>query len=374
MSYYNKVLNLERSIKSELVKSSKSFSNIKGKENIRKAFSEKRLRQLLKLKDFIHNYEDYVLANYIDGYRIRLDKIEPKLEQVRTEEQKIIFKYCRLLSSYPYSQNVGRKLEFIIRDLNPKNMPIMGILSLGSAVRNLKVRDDWIGWTGRENLEVKKKFLGNIMDLYIAIGIPPYSKLLSGKLIALISLTNEVRKFFSQKYPSSKYLALITTTSLYGRNCSQYNRIKFNDTKFFNLLGETKGYGHIHIPDDIYEKMKIYLKLLGLKISYDIKEGYNYKFKIISRAIRCLGLSEQQFLNHNIRKGIFVSPLASNCNEYLMGRIDKPNFYEIELNNIIKFWKERWLKMRIKNDSIIHEVNNFKKNSIRISNLINNFS
>ena len=31
------------------------------------------------------------------------------------------------------------------------------------------------------------------MDLYIAIGVPPYNKLLSGKLIALVSITNEIR-------------------------------------------------------------------------------------------------------------------------------------------------------------------------------------
>jgi len=373
LSSSSKILILERSIKNELFQLSKKFSNITDKESIRGAFFEKRIEQLLKLQDFVYSYEDFVLANCIDGNAIRPNEIAPILEQVKTEEQKIIFKYCRLLSSYPYTQNVGRKLEFIIRDFNHKNMPIMGILSLGSAVRNIKERDDWIGWSGEKNLGVKKKSLGNIMDLYIAIGVPPYNKLLSGKLIALISLTNEIRRIFAQKYPSSEYLVLITTTSLYGRNCSQYNRIKFKGTKFFKLIGETKGYGHIHITDETYEKMKIYLKLIGVKISHDIKEDYNYKFKIISRSIRCLGLSEQKFLNHNIKKGIFVSPLATNWGEYLLTRSKEPHFYDIKLNEVIEYWKERWLDMRIKNDLILKEVKNFKKNTIRVSNLFKDF-
>ena len=173
MPSVNETLTLERSIKNDLFQLSKRFSNITDKESIRGVFFERRIEQLLKLQDFIYSYEDFVLANYIDGNEIRLNEIEPKLEQVKTEKQKIIFKYSRLLSSYPYTQNVGRKLEFIIRDLNQKNTPIMGIMALGSAVRNLKKRDDLIGWSGKENFDAKKNSLGNIMDLYIAIGIPP---------------------------------------------------------------------------------------------------------------------------------------------------------------------------------------------------------
>lgn len=212
----------------------------------------------------------------------------------------------------------------------------MGILSLGSVVRNLQARDDWIGWSGKENLQLKKRFLGNIMDLNVAIGIPPYNRLLSGKLIALISLTNEIRDIFKSQYPYSKYLVLITTSSLYGKQCSQYNRIKFNGIKFFILIGETKGFGHIHIPEFLYKNMKYYMKLTGVKISYDIKKDYKYKFKIISRTIRSLGVSEKIFLNHNIRKGVFISPLAYNYKEYLLGKDEILNFYNIPLNEVIK--------------------------------------
>ena len=197
---------------------------------------------------------------------------------------------------------------------------------------------------------------------------------MSGKLIALASITNEIREIFRCEYPSSEHLVLVTTTSLYGKCCSQYNRIKFNGMKFYKFIGETKGYGHIHIPDDVYEDMKMYLKILGVRISYDIKEDYNYKFKIISRAIRQLGFSEQKYLNHGIKKGIFISPLASNWKEYLLGGHSQPTFFDIRLDNVIRYWKERWLKMRLKNKRIVQEVKDFKKDTIRVSNLLKKFS
>ena len=81
-------------------------------------------------------------------------------------------------------------------------------------------------------------------------------------------------------------------------------------------------------------------------------------------------MSEEIYLNHNIKKGIFISPLCANWKEYLLGKIKEPKFYDINMSAVIEYWKKRWLEMRIKNDLIISEVENFNKNSVRISNLL----
>lgn len=75
------------------------------------------------------------------------------------------------------------------------------------------------------------------MDAYVLGAVPPYSYLLCGKLIAMLALSNEVRKVFHKKYSGHTslikkakrppFLALLTTTSALGRS-SIYNRIRIN--------------------------------------------------------------------------------------------------------------------------------------------------
>ena len=56
----------------------------------------------------------------------------------------------------------------------------------------LRARDKWIGWTSED----KKHRLYHVMDAYVLGAVPPYSALLGGKLIALLTLSNEVRQEF----------------------------------------------------------------------------------------------------------------------------------------------------------------------------------
>lgn len=58
-----------------------------------------------------------------------------------------IWRYFRHTWTTTYQSTPGRKMFFLIRDRAAQNHPIIGIGALGSAVVQLSVRDEWIGWT-----------------------------------------------------------------------------------------------------------------------------------------------------------------------------------------------------------------------------------
>lgn len=59
-----------------------------------------------------------------------------------------VWRYFRHTWTTTYQSTPGRKIFYLIRDRAAANHPIVGIAALGSAIVQLAVRDEWIGWTG----------------------------------------------------------------------------------------------------------------------------------------------------------------------------------------------------------------------------------
>jgi hypothetical protein len=59
-----------------------------------------------------------------------------------------IWRYFRHTWTTTYQSTPGRKIFYIVRDRAAANHPVVGIGALGSAIVQLSVRDEWIGWTG----------------------------------------------------------------------------------------------------------------------------------------------------------------------------------------------------------------------------------
>ena len=87
-----------------------------------------------------------------------------------------------------------------------------------------------------------------MMDAYVIGAMPPYNYLLGGKLISYVIASDELRTIYKNKYAKVKTiikkreasdLALLVTTSLYGRNSSQYNRLKYGKTLLYKPIGMT---------------------------------------------------------------------------------------------------------------------------------------
>ena len=68
-----------------------------------------------------------------------------------------VWRYFRHTWTTTYQSTPGRKLFFLVRDRAAPNHPVVGIAALGSPIVQLSVRDQWIGWTPTQLIEVMRQ-------------------------------------------------------------------------------------------------------------------------------------------------------------------------------------------------------------------------
>lgn len=350
------------------------------KRKIWKSMLPRRLEVIKNHANWILKNEEFALKHFADGKDIVPQMIEPVLEECKTEEQMALWRYARYTGSIPYSEYVGRRLRFLIRDRSLPNRPVMGIAALGSSIMQLKDRDEWIGWYDIEKRNIKQEKIAAMMDLYVSIPIPPYSYLLAGKLICYMMLSNEIRRAYKRKYANkltlikkrkNTNLVLLSTTSLYGKRSSQYNRIKYDGKLAYIPVGETAGFGSLYVTDEEFQKMRETLEEAELNVGHNFGEGANWRMRVIREYYDKIShIDSDDILNHGFKRGVFVAPLASNAREFLLGKVKRPKYYDWPMEALITYWRNRWLLQRAQNIEIMNSVRKFKKESIVVSKLI----
>jgi len=236
-----------------------SFRQRRDKRSIRKRHRLAVAKRILLAKSSLEELEDGLLSFIASGSEIDPARIAPRLHQVEPDTiESRLFKYACLHWSIPISDGYGRRLRFLIFD--DSNGKIIGLFGLGDPVYSIKARDEWIGW----DADAKADSLYHVMDAYVLGAVAPYSRLLGGKLVALASVCDEVRRAFARRYADRRsliagkkrepHLVLLTTTSALGRS-SLYNRIKFRDRTVFERVGFTGGWGEFHFSDGVYERL-----------------------------------------------------------------------------------------------------------------------
>ncbi len=328
------------------------------KEIIKKSMEARRNEILNKNKKWIDKHLDFAKENLANGCDVLNSKVEPSIEICANQKQHNLFRMFRYYWSSPYSEYVGRRIKLIIRDLSLSNKPVIGIAALGSPIIHIPERDEHIGWSR----ETRTRNLNYTMDAYVIGALPPYNYLLGGKLISYILASDEVREVFSRKYGETKYdqLAAIFTTSLYGKS-SQYNRLKFRNRLLYLPIGETKGFGTLHLTDETFKAMNEFIKEQGMVISNRFGNGPSWRMRVIRNAGKALGFNPYNLLKHSFKRNIYFVPLAKNSISFLNG-IDKSlRYYKQNLKSVTNFWKKRWYKKRKKNYKIIDELKQFKR-------------
>jgi hypothetical protein len=341
------------------------------KDNIRQLYAHLRLERLQKARRWLLSVEEKLLPYFADGTEVKPEEIHPRLVPVDIRWNADLFRYASLTWSIPVSSGYGRRMRFLVFD--ESNGKLMGLFALGDPVYNLRVRDQWIGWGIRE----KNERLYHVMDAYVLGAVPPYSYLLGGKLVAMLTTSNEVREEFRKRYAErvsiirgtvrEPHLVLITTTSALGRS-SIYNRISFNGRKAFISLGFTEGWGHFHFSDGTFEQVKAYLREIGDPViqRYKYGGGPNWRFRVVKRCLAQLGLSPD-LLKHGVKREVFVAPLAENAQEFLRGETFEPLYYSRPVDRLFASFKERWLLPRATRDQRYLE---FKKEALRMTSLL----
>ncbi len=340
------------------------------KETIRTSMSFKRDEIIAKNRKWIDNNLELARLNLAKGVDVLNSEIEPIIEVCKTEKQHRLFRILRYYWSSPYSEYVGRRIKLIIRDKGLTNRPVIGIAALGSPIIHIPERDDFIGW----DIKTRTNNLIYTLDAYIIGALPPYNYLLGGKLISYILASKEVREIYREKYKDqitikekrkANKLVGIFTTSLYG-NSSQYNRIKFNNELLYLPIGQTKGYGSLHLSEETIQLMVEYLKSQKIFVGHRFGDGPSWVMRVIRNAGDLLGFESDFLLKHSFKRNIYFVPLAKEYKRFLNGETKQPSFTNYSKKELVEFWETRWLEKRKKREEVIAKVLEFSPEQFTI--------
>jgi len=314
------------------------------KRTYRRIQRKARLEQLALHKGFLQRNLTKVKHYCRDGKDIEPDKISLELREVSSRSlEEILFRWWNLVWwSIPYQRSYGRQMRFILWDTT-HDMPF-GLILLQSPVLKMSVRDKYLE-IPKEELDL---WVNKSMHAQRVGALPPYNKILGGKMVALALTSNEVREAYKRKYNSSKTiikkrfitpdLLFITTTSAFGKS-SIYNRLKYNGKIVAESLGYTKGSGTFHIPEELYLEILEFLAKRGVDTSRGYGHGPSRKLKLISLAFKYLGLPKFEY--HGIQREFYLFPLVKNLKEVIK-RKEEPIYVDRPFNKLVDYWKHRW--------------------------------
>lgn len=334
------------------------------KEVIRASMQLKRQELICENQQWIEQHLKIARENLADGNLVWQSKISPVIEVCETQEQHDLFRIFRFYWSSPYSEYVGRRIKLLIRDNALPNKPIIGIAALGSSIIHIPDRDDWIGW----DTKTRTTNLVYTMDAYVLGALPPYNHLLGGKLLSYLLASNEIRSIFEEKYNGkvtkiskrvANQLACIFTTSLYGAS-SQYNRLNYNSKPLFISVGNTKGYGTLHLSNETFAAMRELLDAHKIQVTNRFGDGPIWRMRVIRSAADLLNINADFLLKHSFQRGIYVIPLARNYREFLNGGDEDLENFDYPMDDLVDYWKQRWLFMRKDNMKVRDDVLRFK--------------
>lgn len=342
------------------------------KDVARQAMAFARQELLYTNKLWIEKHIELGRKNLASGEAVLSSSLIPRIEVCETEKSKNIFRLFRYYWSSPYSEYVGRRIRCLIRDDGIAGSPVIGIAALGSSIIHIPDRDKWIGW----DVKTRTERIIYMMDAYVLGALPPYNHLLGGKLVAYLLASNEMRQIYQDKYAKSMTiiknrqasdLALIVTTSLYGSKSSQYNRIRYDGVPLYLPIGETAGYGTLHISNETFDAFRQLLQLSDREISYEFGNGANWRLRVIKRACEAISLDSETILKHSFQRGLFAVPLADNWKSFMNGGDKVPEYKDLPMKHLVEYWKGRWLRMRKENDEIVQRVRQFTPEQFIIS-------
>lgn len=352
--------------------------NSYGKSVVKGAMAYSRNAIIDRDAKWILKHLDLARNNLASGEDVLKSEIRPRIEVCRTQKQHDIFRILRYNWSSPASDYVGRRIRLLVRDDGIAESPVIGIAALGSSIIHISARDRWIGW----DTKTRTERIIYMMDAYVLGALPPYNHLLGGKLISYILASNEIRDIYKNKYSSRRTiindrvasdLVLIITTSLYGRNSAQYNRLRYGKSLLYKPIGTTSGFGSLHISNETFYTMLELAKGNGCNVSNSFGAGPNWRMRVIRSACDALNLDSEVILQHSFQRGLYALPLATNWKSFLSGKSDTPIYRDLPMRDLVDYWRERWLNMRKQNEQVIRKVEGFypKRFSIRKTKIHN---
>jgi hypothetical protein len=317
------------------------------KEGLRQIHKPASQFEIAARHDWLQRYLPKYLPFFANGDEIVPERVTPTLVEVTTEQQHNLFRIARLLWSIPFSKGFGRRLRFLIVD--EANGKLIGLLALQSPPLSFPARDRLFHYPPGKKTEL----VNQTMDIQTLGAVPPYDRLLGGKLIALVAASNEIRRVYWCKYSGrateieqrilSPHLVALTTTSAFGRS-SLYNRLIYRGTVIAESLGYTEGYGTFHLME-LYPLFREFLESQGISTRGGFGTGPRRKWQTMVRALDRLGLPSDM-LRHGVKREVFLFRLVNNLEAYMEGHDVEPIYRNLPFSELVVWWRERWLLPR----------------------------
>jgi len=323
-----------------------------GKDVIRTLHNAQRDDRLAANHEFIANSFPKLIKYFASGDDVDAARISPVLQQISSGTwEGDLFRLAALTWAVPVSNGYGRRLRYLVWD--EYNGKLIGLIAIGDPVFNLSVRDKLIEW----DVQGRGKRLVNIMDAYVLGAMPPYNALLGGKMVASLIRSRDIYDNFTKAYGNttgiiskqekSARLLAVTTSSSMGRS-SVYNRLKLGGVQYFKSIGYTGGWGHFHIPDDLFEDLRGFLREIGHSYAdlHGFGEGPNWRLRTTRAALETLGLRDDT-LRHGVQREVFICQLADNAIRLLRTGKGRPDLSSLlSAREVAQLAVERWMLPR----------------------------
>ena len=255
------------------------------------------------------------------------------------------------LSTMKNNSNIGRNLNFLIRDKKTKKY--LGVTCMSSDFLDLTPRDNYIGWQREPKTQ---KMINHTCIGSTIVPIQPLGyNLVGGKLLALLCLSDTVEKTWEYQYKDK--LAGVTTTSLYGKTkeipLSQYDRLKY-----WKKMGWTAGSVSY---EPLLPTRKMIQAWLMKNHTYKYFEWYvakkdtgqphkrDHRNRSHTFTYNQLGIDKKLIKSEHAR-GIYFGELYNNTREFLREEISLDKLerrFDNSTQALTDLWKNKYAKKRL---------------------------
>ncbi len=305
---------------------------------------QSRSKKIKQHINFLASQNGKIKQFLINGVDVDPRKIQLELRIVKTKtHDESLFKWWNFIWwSIPYERAYGRQMRFLLWDTY-HDKPF-GLIGLHSAPLKIKIRDEYLGI----KKESRDWWINMSMSAQRVGALPPYNRLLGGKMVAMTLASKDIREAYQAKYEGKftlmkkrelpAELLFVTTTGAFGKS-SIYNRIKYKDDKLIEFLGYTQGSGAFHIPENLYQEILIFLQEQGVDVSRGYGHGPSRKRQLLSRAFQLLDLPDFEY--HGIKRAFYLISHAKNLKN-VIEKNHTPAYKNYSIDLLCDYWKERW--------------------------------
>ena len=307
-------------------------------QNVQASFREMQMRESPKA---LLDGADAARRHSLDGSDISAGAIRPEIREVRpgTVEERLFRWWNLAWWSVPYQPACGRQMRFLIWDSG--NGAPMGLTCLNSPILCMAARDGFLGIPAAD----RSYWVNMSMNAHRVGALPPYNRLLGGKLAALSLVCNEIRDTFEKRYAAGRtarrppLLLFVVALGAFGKS-PMYERLRYGGSVVARNIGHTAGFGTFHLPDALVREIFTMMRERGIDTRISFERGRSQKVMLLKKGLAMLGLGG--FHRHGVRRAVYMFEVASNLRDLIAGRADGPIWPDRPFDDLAGFWLRRW--------------------------------